>query len=436
MRVCRLILPLLFLLLCAAGMRADSVTLVTGETISGTIKSETSSEIVIDVPISTSIMDERVIRKEDISKINKEQPDEIAYRQLIQIQPNPQISYSSQTYAQVLGELNDFQSKYPNSSYLPDIQKLAATFQDEKSRVDQGEVKYLGQWLNKEEADRRRVQIVAMGYYQIMQRQAASGDLVGAMQTFSTIENGYATTRSYPPAVTLALAVLPKLAQDMATRMQAVNADAAQLKQTIAFTAEPAKSNLIATAKAQQDRDAAVIAAAVASGAKWVPLIPRSRVSVETLQKTAVSEYARLASVPVAAMNASISKVDAARTAMSLRDLLGADALLKQAVQLWPQDEAARYWMERLKEMATPTPKPAPKSTPRAVAAPKPKPHPSVAPTPQVVNIILPPTPAPPPPKPFYMTISGALTIAAAVLVLGGVVAVINQRRAQRELEE
>jgi uncharacterized ion transporter superfamily protein YfcC len=37
--------------------------------------------------------------------------------------------------------------------------------------------------------------------------------------------------------------------------------------------------------------------------------------------------------------------------------------------------------------------------------------------------------------KPFYMTISGAATIVAAVLVIGGLVAVVNQRKSRKQPE-
>ncbi len=65
-------LVLILALVCTAEVRGDSVTLVSGEKISGTIKSEADGEVVIDVPVSASITDERVIRKEDIAKIEKE----------------------------------------------------------------------------------------------------------------------------------------------------------------------------------------------------------------------------------------------------------------------------------------------------------------------------------------------------------------------------
>jgi hypothetical protein len=427
MRSFWLILPLA--LLCTPHLRADSVTLVTGEKISGTIKSDTNGEIIIDVPVSDTITDERVLRKEDVAKVDKEQPDELAYKQLIQVQPNSQISYSSATYTQILAALDSFAATYPQSSYLPDIKNLRDQFQDEKQRVDAGQLKYLGQWLSKDEAARRRIQIVAIQIFGTMQQQAAAGDYVGAMQTFATIDQNYNTTRVYPTAVSLAEQVLLNFQQDLARRMEAVKADQDQLQKTIAFTSEPEKSVIIAQAKALDDRANAVIAAAVQSGAKWVPLIPRSMVSIDTLQKTAASESQRLQGIPVATMNASIAKVDAAKKAIEEGNYRDADSLLKDALSLWGENEAAHYWSDRLAEkMATPTPTPVPK----VLATPKPTPRPR--PSPQMVNIIT-PVPAPPPEgdKPFYMTFSGATPILAGLLIVVGLGANYIQKKAKKQ---
>jgi hypothetical protein len=427
MRSYWLILPLA--LLCTAQLWGDSVTLKTGETVTGAIKSETDTEVTIEVPVSASITDERVLEKTDIAKIDKEQPDQIAYEQLIKVQPNPQSSYSSDSYDQILTSLNAFETTYPNSTYLPDIKKLAAVFQEEKTHVDAGEFKYLGKWISHDEAVKRSLQIEALQLYTNMQQQAASGDFVGAMQTFANIEQSYATTRSYPNAAALAQQVLVPLQQVLATDLLAEKRDQIQLKKTVIATAEPQKSVIIAQEKMEENRAAAVVAAAVKSGAKWVPLIPNSLVSIQTLQTVAATEAQRLATLPVAAMNQSIARVDAARTAMDQHDYQTANSLLVQATSLWAQNEDARYTLERLKEIVgTPTPSPKPKS----LATPKPLAI--VRPTPQMVNIIT-ETPTPAPEKPYYMTISGSITIAAVMLVVGGIIAVIGQRRARNRNE-
>lgn len=416
-------------------LAADSVTLTTGEKITGTIKSETDTDVTIEVPVSTTIIDERVIQKSDISKIDKEQPDEVAYKALIAVQPNAQYSLASDSYMDILSSLNAFQTQYPTSSYLPEIKKLAAAFQDEKDRVDKGEVKYLGQWLSPDEATKRQVQIAGVAYYNTMQQQAAAGDLVTAMQTFAAIEKDYAGTRIYPPAVALAQQVLARLKQDLAVRMQQVKADQDQLKKTIAFTAYPEKTNVIGAAKAERDRNNAVIMEALRSGTRWVPLIPRSALSIDTLQKNAISEAARLSTAPVAAMMESIQKVDAARAAANVRDYTTAETLLNAATALWSQNEDARYEMDHMRDEmtnampeATPAPRPSPSPTPMAVETP----IPAAAPGPVEVAIGTAPVPFPAEPKPFYMTISGAVGIAEVVLIAGGAASIYGKPMAAR----
>jgi hypothetical protein len=414
-------------LLCAQQLLADTITLKTGEVVTGTIKSETDAQVTIEVSVSSSITDERVINKADIAKEEKVQPDDIAYQQLAQQEPNPEFSYSSQQYDLFLSQLNAFETSYPNSAHIPDVKKLADTFRDEKMHVVNGQYKYLGRWISQQEAQTRAGQIQGMQLYAQMEQQAGSGDFIGAMQTFANLERTSASTRSYPVAVTLAQQVVARIKQVLAQSAAQLTAQQAQLKQTIAFTAEPEKSNLIQQARAEQDRAAAVVAESIRSGAKWVPLIPNSTVSIQTLQTVANNEGSRLNSIQTANMNLSIGKVDAARAAMDSGKLKDADDLLTQAASLWPENEDARYALTQLKalvlKMATPTPTP----------KPKPSPKPTPRPTPQMVTIITAPTPEPEA-KPFYMTIPGAMGIAAVVLIAGGIFTVMGQRK--KRLEE
>lgn len=414
-------------LLPLAQLRADSVTLKTGEEITGTIKSETDTEVTIDVQVSASITDERVIEKTDIAKIDKTQPDEIAYQQLMQTQPNPQSSLSSDEYGQIINNLTEFETAYPTSTHLDDVKKLAAAFEDEKKHVEAGQFKYLGRWIPQAEAMKRRVQIEAQELYGTMQQQAAAGDFIGAMQTFTSIDQAYKTTRSYPPAVTLAQAVLARLVPDLASRMAGIKSGQAQMKQTLLVTPEPERSNLIAQNKAEQDRAAAMLANSMRSGQRWVPLIPDSQASIQTLQRVASNDALRLSTTPVAAMEQSIAKVDAARASMDAHDYGAANVLLEQATSLWSQNEDARYALDQLKaDVSTPTPTP----TPKPSVTPRPRPSATPMATQEEVMII---TPTPAPEKPFYMTIPGALGIVAVVMILIGVVAIVGKARARKD---
>ena len=62
---------IIFLALCAPAGRADVVVLKGGEKIEGRITSETPAEVRIEVKVSASIVDERVIPRADVASSGK-----------------------------------------------------------------------------------------------------------------------------------------------------------------------------------------------------------------------------------------------------------------------------------------------------------------------------------------------------------------------------
>src|SRR5581483_5043345 len=90
---------------------ADTVTLKTGDKLNGKITSETDSQVTMRVQVSATISDERTINKDEIASIEKEQPDELAFQDLRNLKPDPQMSYSADTYDRILSMLRNFNTK-------------------------------------------------------------------------------------------------------------------------------------------------------------------------------------------------------------------------------------------------------------------------------------------------------------------------------------
>ena len=72
------LLAVLAAMVCATAL-ADTITLTTGEKVEGKIIGETATELTVSVKISAAVTDEQVIPKARIAKIDKEQPDELAW---------------------------------------------------------------------------------------------------------------------------------------------------------------------------------------------------------------------------------------------------------------------------------------------------------------------------------------------------------------------
>ncbi len=404
---------------------ADTVTLKSGEKVDGKVVQETATAVTVEVQVSPSITDQRVIHRDEIANIAKAQPDEIAFADLKGLKPNPQSSYGLGTYDRILTTLQAFQTNFPQSSHHAEVQTEIDAFEAEKTHAVAGEVKYLGRWITKDQAELRKIQIQAQELYGTMAQQAASGDVIGALNTFDQIEKSYATTRVYPDAVVFASQLLASLAKGLTGAAQTQAYDLNQFKDVLALTSEPKKSELIESAKREQAGYDAAVLAAQKTGAKWTPFIARSSTSVIALQKIVPSEAQRLANVPVAKMRESIAKVDSGRTALDAKNYSAAEASFKDALTLWPQNEAAIFWSGRLKQQqATPTP------TPKAVTTPGPSPTPRhvSSPAPQAAA-----SPAPVEEHSFFMTIPGAATIVVAVGLVIAVGTFISRKQMRKE---
>src|SRR5207302_11400203 len=105
---------------------------------------------------------------------------------------------------------------------------------------------------------------------------------------------------------------------------------------------------LLAARKREEAGFAAAIAAAQRSRVKWPPIIPRSAANLDMLQKMIPTELAKLNQAPLGKMRQSIGNVDEAKLAIAGNEPATADALLKNALQLWPQNEDATYWSQHL----------------------------------------------------------------------------------------
>ncbi len=448
---------------------ADTVTLTSGEKIEGKITSETPESVTMQYSISESIMDERVIERVEIAKIEKPQPDEILYQQLKNVKPDPATSFPLERYDGMIAALNSFLSKFPASAHAAEAKANVTALTEEKARVEQGNVKYLGEWLSASAAAERQVQIDAQHVLAEMRAQIASGDLIEALNVFALMEKNYARTRSYPTAVELARQLVVALKKQVVQRQRDLASKEADFKKNFALTPESGRAEILAARKREEDRANATLAAAEKSQIKWKPLIPGSAKSLDTLDKAATSEATRLAAVPVESMRASSDAADKARQAIEAKDLAAADSALKVAAAKWPGSEDVQYLTKKLaqaKSPAKPAPSaagipsvaspaaspgatPTPTGTPQpAAASPQPaspaSPSPSAKISPQVAPTSVPtsspakkvtkaaPAPAPTPETPFYMTIPGALAIVGGILVLLGGAAIFNRMKAKR----
>src|SRR5687768_6064814 len=290
--------------------RGDTVTLKSGEKIDGRILSETSAELKIEVK-SGGIVDERTVAKSDVAKVEKASADGVAWQPLKTLQPGAN-SLPAAQYDRVIGPLRSFVTQFPQSPHVADAQKALTAFEEEKKRVDAGELKLNGKWISKDEVQKERYQINALVALNYLREQQARGDIIGALNTFDVIERDYPGSRAYPDAVEAVLRILPAVKAQAAARMAALPAEKETQEKAIAAALEPSKSEMKAAGERERAMNEQLVAAAKTQGANWPPFLPKSEEAMRLIADRATNELSRLAGLNIGNFRQSIQLAEKA----------------------------------------------------------------------------------------------------------------------------
>ena len=368
-RIAAVVLPIL-LGLCAA-LRADTVFLKSGEKLEGKVLRETEAEVTMNVQVTATIKDERVIKREEIEKMQKVQPEEEAWVALGNFIPGTE-SLERDDYDRVNMALQYFITNFPKSAYVPVAKERLDKFIAEQKRVNSGEVKLEGQWLSKDRVKEERIQVGGRILLNRMKRAAAAGQLTEAMANLDQMEKSFPGAVSYPEAVELARRVLPSLKAAVEQRHAQLKRRVEDEKQRLATSKGTEHAQLDALIKKERATTEATIAASERAGVKWLPLQPANERSFTALTARVTAEMTRLNGLPVEKMQESAKAAQVAAAALSAGNLFAAETALKEATSAWPANELAKRTQLKLADAkkSAPTPKPA---TPTPAPTLKPK---------------------------------------------------------------
>ncbi len=395
---------------------ADTIILKSGEKIEGKVIKETETELTLAVQVTATISDERVIPRADIERIETVRPETEAYKSIATIQ-TPLNSLAASQYEMLVAPLKAYLAQYPDSTHAKDTQKALDEILAEQKRVEGGEVKLRGEWISKEDAEKEKIQINGLLSLEHMKNQSATGDTIGALNTFAILEKNYIGSASMPEAVELARYLVASMKPVLDRAVLDQKAFKQQKETGFASSGPVERAEMIAAYKAEvAQADAAVKAT---PPGQWPPFIATNEMSIKTLLTRVTSETTRLEKMPVAQMKASNQLTATARKNIAAAELESAATALKEATKLWPRNELAVRLTKEVaaqikadaKEAATV--KPLPAATPAPAATPKPSAAAKAA-APRVI--------AREEPKPFFMTLPGAITIVVGIAaVLAGV---------------
>lgn len=329
------ILPLFFsLALFAHPSLADTIKMKDGTTHEGKITFEADDFVKIEIPVSETIKETKILSRADILNIVKEAPDSVRFNEIQKLVPTPSLM-SADAYKKAITTGPDaFLTEFPQSVHVIPVKKIKATLEEELEKVERGFIKIEEDWISPQE--RTKYQALVDSRIHLLRMQAAAAgrnasSYVNAMREFEQLEQNYYGSPAYATGVEFALQILPAFGAQLQRMARDVDVQNANFEQAKAQMDEVSRAQVEAARAREEAQFQAGLEADRKAGIKWVRLNSRSKQALEDYLTLAGAELKRVQSYDLAALKEQAKTLEEADRAATEGDLRLAKAKVDNA---------------------------------------------------------------------------------------------------------
>jgi hypothetical protein len=300
------LLPAL-LALSTATVSADEIKMKSGQTYTGRITFDANDIVKIELNVSGSIKETKVLARADIASITKDAPDDVEFNNLQKLLPTPSL-LPVENYRKMLETGPDtFLRNFPESKHAAKVKEIRETLAKELDQVERGYLKLDNEWITPQdkidfpELVDSRIRLARMGVYA---KTPNINSFISALREFEFIEENYLGSPAFPKAAELAIGTISNLGRQLQTLSANVEYQNAEFERSLAV-ASPENRAQITAARAREDKlFTDRVAADKKAGIKWVQLNFRSKPSIDEYLKLAGAELTRIREYDLAALAA------------------------------------------------------------------------------------------------------------------------------------
>lgn len=310
---------------------ADEVKLKSGQTLSGRITYEGDDIIKMEIAISASIKETKVIGRADIVSIVKDAPDDVEFNKLQTLVPSPPLTSAENLRKMMETGPDSFLRNFPESKHVPKVKEIRETLAADLDKVERGYLKVENDWYSpQDKVDYKelidsRIRLLRMRNFGNSQN---IGNLIAAMREFETIEESFLGSPAYPQAVEMAKVVVPQLGRMLQGMSNSVEYQNAEYEKALAASTPEAQIQLRAARAAEEKTISDSIAADKKAGVKWIQLNARSKQAIDEYIKLAATELSRLQALDLPALT------QQAEILVEANKLIAADQIAEARVKI------------------------------------------------------------------------------------------------------
>lgn len=325
---------LLSLLMIVSSALADTVKLKSGETLEGRITTEGSDYIKLEVSISATIKDTKIIPRADIAEIIKAAPDDVALGELRKMLPAPSLMAAPAYRKLIDSGPKRFLTDFPSSKHKEEVDKIMAELSAELDKVERGYLKLNGEWISPQ--DRKQFQALTESRIRgvVFERKLAQRDLLGSLREFEILEERYYGTPAHVAAIGKIKEMLPafgaqltRALQDVEYKNQKWEADKTLLNEADRMKVEQARAQEIAAFEQAVEREKE-------ADVKWVTISDTNSDSLSGAIELVKAEIERLGGMDEAGLTAMSEKLVEADQLVAEQKIENAREVIEEATSL------------------------------------------------------------------------------------------------------
>jgi len=183
--------------------------------LEGVLVREEASSYVVEVQISKSIKDERVIAKADVKSIEIAKEDDEAFKRIASL-GRVADGFSIDEYDLRIDQIERFKTRYPSSSKVKEATALLTALREERQVIKDGGLKLNGVIYTPQDYHSNAYDLDASLAAHAIQRLVVSGHYLQALRAFSDFEKDYGATDSYSSLTPMILEAIRRYINDVA----------------------------------------------------------------------------------------------------------------------------------------------------------------------------------------------------------------------------
>ncbi|MBG7606411.1 MAG: hypothetical protein IZT59_00020 [Verrucomicrobia bacterium] len=169
---------------------ADTIVLKNGDKFDGKVLREVDGNYILEVKVTDTIRDEKIVAKSDVKYIDKEKEDDKAFKKIEGFTPTPEL-LPKVAYEKRIEKVDAFISTYPESTSLSKAKKIHDYLTEEYAIVQNGGIKFGEEMVSADDYMANSYEYDATIAGKAIKKAVGRRDFLSALRAFTKYEKTF-----------------------------------------------------------------------------------------------------------------------------------------------------------------------------------------------------------------------------------------------------